>query len=26
MLNAHPGLTDQLIERWIGAAARYAHA
>ena len=26
MLNGHPGLTDQLIERWIGAASRYAHA
>jgi ATP-dependent DNA helicase RecG len=26
MLEAHPRLTEQLIERWIGSAARYAHA
>lgn len=26
MLDAHPRRTDQLIERWVGAAARFAHA
>ncbi|MEP7184609.1 MAG: ATP-dependent DNA helicase RecG [Rhodanobacter sp.] len=26
MLKSHPRLTEQLIERWIGSAARYAHA
>ncbi|MEO9079896.1 MAG: ATP-dependent DNA helicase RecG, partial [Rhodanobacter sp.] len=26
MLTQHPRETDQLIERWIGGAARYAHA
>ena len=26
MLGAYPQLTEQLIERWIGSAARYAHA
>ena len=26
MLDAHPRLTDLLIQRWIGAAARFAHA
>lgn len=26
MLTQHPEQTDQLIERWIGGAARYAHA
>ncbi|MDQ6648192.1 MAG: ATP-dependent DNA helicase RecG, partial [Pseudomonadota bacterium] len=26
MLTSHPRLTEQLIERWIGSAARYAHA
>jgi ATP-dependent DNA helicase RecG len=26
MLTQHPSQTDQLIERWIGAATRYAHA
>jgi ATP-dependent DNA helicase RecG len=26
MLKEHPGRTGQLIERWIGVAARYAHA
>jgi ATP-dependent DNA helicase RecG len=26
MLSGHPQQTDRLIERWIGGAARYAHA
>jgi ATP-dependent DNA helicase RecG len=26
MLAEHPRQTGQLIERWIGGAARYAHA
>ncbi|HEX5304714.1 MAG TPA: ATP-dependent DNA helicase RecG [Dyella sp.] len=26
MLREHPGAAEQLIERWIGGAARYAHA
>ncbi len=26
MLAEHPQQTGQLIERWIGGAARYAHA
>ena len=26
MLREHPREAERLIERWIGAAARYAHA
>jgi ATP-dependent DNA helicase RecG len=26
MLSEHPRQTEQLIERWIGGAARYVHA
>jgi ATP-dependent DNA helicase RecG len=26
MLKKHPRQTEQLIERWIGGAARFVHA